>query len=260
MLKINHLVYIPFTGLGRYNDGFIGQKWYEYREKIFKKYTLQSLSNQTNRNFTLWISFRPEEKDNPVTKLIEEDIKATGLKYILTFDGIAMWDDRGVWHNTDLEERLQRSVDVIKGQISPSEWIFKTDCGSDDMLTSEAIDEIQKEEPRDNGATYYLKGYVINDVTEKVADWNRKNSCSKYTVMFPWDVFFDAKQHMEYYCKKLKSHEYVPLVYDATRLPDNRYGAVIHEGNLGTIWDCPLKGDEYQGEEKNKILKKFGLT
>lgn len=254
--KIVHFIYIPFTGLGA--PDFRGQEWFEERQKIFRDFTLKSFANQTCKNFIIWISFRPEERDNLVVKQIAEDIKKTGLRYIFTFDGVAMYDDRGTNHNIDLMERLGKMLKVLEPEIKDAEWIFKTDCGSDDMLAKEAIEEIQREEPRDRGATYYLNGYIFNAQTGQVAEWLRNTSCSKYTVMFPRDTFLDAQKHW-HYIRDLESHEFLPLRYDATRLPDNRYACVVHGHNISTNWENNFKGEEFLGKERDNIKILFGL-
>ena len=258
-MKLVHFVYIPFTGLGMINNGFMGQDWFENRARIFKKYTLASLANQTTKNFIIWISFRPEEKDNPVTEQIRQDIEEAGLKYVFTFNGIAMYDDRGTQHNKDLKERLGKMIETLKPLIGDAEWVFKTDCGSDDMLSSVSIEEIQEEEPRISGATYYLNGFIFNDQTGQVAEWKRNTSCSKYTLMFPVDIFLNPIRHYSY-IGKLESHEFLPLVFDATRLPDGRYACAVHGYNISTAWSNPFRGEEYFGKEKQLIIKKFGLN
>jgi hypothetical protein len=255
-MKILHLVYIPVTGLGIKEYG--GDEWFKYRLGIFHNYTLRSLANQSIRDFVVWLSFRKEEKNNPVAKAFEEYLLHEGIQTVSTFDGIMMHDDRGTWHNEDLEQRMSRSLEVIKGLFRPTDWVFKTDLGSDDMFSREALAEIQQEKPRERGATYYLNGYILNMQTGQVADWLRDSSCSKYTVMYPYETFFDAKLHLEY-IKGLVSHEFVPLVFDATRLPDGRYMCGVHQANISTTWNNNFRGREYLRDEKLKILKNFGL-
>jgi len=252
-----HFVYIPFTGLGLF-DGFRGQEWFKNRAKIFQETTLKSLLNQSTKDFIVWISFRPQERKNPVTRQIRRILEQSGLRFVFTFDGVMMYDDRGLEHNKDLKERMARSLKVLKPLVGKEKWVYKTDCGSDDMLHKDALKEIQQEEPREKGATYYLNGYIYNYNTGQLADWIRNTSCSKYTVIYPADIFLNAEKHLEY-IDGLKSHEYLPLVFDATRLPDGRYCCCVHGYNISTGWNNSFRGEEYFGEEKNKILKQFGL-
>ncbi len=255
-MKIQHLVYIPFTGLG-IND-FRGNAWFEYRTNIFRDYTLKSLKNQTTKDFTLWISFRPEEKENSITKRIEQDIKDAGIDYIFTFDGIMMWDDRGTWHNNDLKERMEKSLTELKGKLGESDWVYKTDLGSDDLFLGEALEEIQKVEPKEKRSTVYFNGYVLDMENNRLAEWNRDTSCSKYTIIYPSETFFSAEKHLDY-IKELKSHEYASQVFDAVRLPDGRYMAGVHKGNISTTWENKFRGRQIGDPEKKEILTKFGL-
>lgn len=253
---MKHFVYVPFTGLGL-QDGFRGQEWYDYRVKIFEEFTLKSLVNQSCKDFILWISFRPNEKENPTTKKLEESLKESGLKFILTFDGVMMYDDRGVEHNEDLVERMQRSLGVIKDKEGSDKWVYVTGLGSDDMLEQDAIKEIQEQKPKMRGATYYLNGYIINTRSKQLARWVRSTSCSKYTIMYPGEIFYDAKKHMEY--ETNKSHEDIPQEYDATLLQDGRYACTVHGANISTGWNNSFRGEEIFGEDKNEIFERFGI-
>jgi hypothetical protein len=256
MKKLIHFVYIPFTGLGI--QDFKGNAWYKYRIELFKNYVLPSLAGQTTQDFVLWISFRPEEKENPLTAELGKIIKESGIKYIFTFDGIMMWDDRGTWHNKDLKERMEKSLTFLKSQTEPAEWVYKTDLGSDDLLSLEALEEIQKVEPAEKKATYYLNGYVYDMENDRLAEWNRPTPCSKYTIIYPYETFFDAEKHLEY-IKGLESHEFVNQVFNAIRLPDRRYLAGVHRGNISTTWENQFRGRQFNDLEKPIILKKFGI-
>jgi hypothetical protein len=256
MKKLTHLVYIPWTGLGI--QEYKGDAWFKYRIGLFKRFVLPSLVNQTTKDFILWCSFRAEEKNNPLTAELEQAVKESGLKYIFTFDGIMMWDDRGVWHNKDLKERMERSLAELKNQLEPSEWIYKTDLGSDDMFSEEALEEIQKVEPKEKRSTVYFNGYVLDMENIRLAEWNRPTSCSKYTIIYPYETFFNAEKHLEY-IKDLKSHEYASEVFDAVRLPDRRYMAGVHRGNISSGWENKFRGRQLNDIEKKEVLKKFGI-
>ena len=88
-----HLIYIPFTGVGLYG-GFRGQEWYKDRIEIFKQYTLKSLLNQTERNFVIWLSFRPQEETNPLTAELLNYLKSLDIQYVATFNGLMYIDDK----------------------------------------------------------------------------------------------------------------------------------------------------------------------
>jgi len=266
MKNLIHLVYIPWTGLGI--QEYKGDAWFAYRIELFRKYVLPSLYGQREKDFVLWNSFRKEERDNPLIKKLKYELNKTEIKSIMTFDGIMMHDDRGLQHNEDLEERMEKSLKEVHDYFWPPiatdetyvqpEWVYKTDLGSDDMLSVEAIEEIQKVEPKERAAAYYINGYVMDMENERIAEWNRDSSCSKYTVIYPYKTFFDAKEHFNY-IKGLESHELLPQVFKAVRLPDRRYMAGVHRGNISTTWDNKFRGKQLNDIEKKEVLNQFGL-
>lgn len=104
-----HLLQIPVTGVGI--RPFRGQEWYAYRLDILKRYTLNSLLNQTNRGFLLWLCFRPEEKSNPLTLELEQWLKEKGLICFMTFTGLPYWDDK---FNKGLKDKIVNFARIVR--------------------------------------------------------------------------------------------------------------------------------------------------
>lgn len=251
---------IVFTGLGKF-EGFRGQDWFDLRAEIFKNYTLKSLVNQKNKDFILWITFRPEEKDNPTTKKIEQYVKDSGLKYVMTFNGFIYHDDRNLENNKTLEQRLGRSLDTIKGQYgSDEEWVYYTILGSDDMFAENFTELVQNVKPEIRMALYLRKGYIYDCNEKRLADWKNPFSLGNYTIIYPSEVFYDAKKHLLYQAG-LESHEQIPEIYeDSKELGEDLYCCCVHGFNISTLWEHPYKGKEYYYEEDKKlILEKFGI-
>ncbi len=254
-----HLVYIPFSGLGRFN-GYRGDDWFKERIKLFENYTVKSLQNQSEKDFTVWISFREEEQLNPLTEEVTRIMRESGLKYIMTFHGIAMWDDRGIEHNDDLVERLDKTIGAIKPLFIGKDYAYITNFSSDDMLEKDAVKLIQNEEYEERKALYFMNGFVYNEQTGQLAEWNRDSSGSQYTVMYPKEVLMDAKKWFAYEMACLKSHEYIPQCYNAKCLEDWKFMCMVHGYNISTGWDNSFRGKEFfYEEEKQSILKNFGI-
>jgi len=113
------IITVPFTGK-RTVEGWRGQEWYDHRYKIFTKYTLNSLKNQTDKDFFLWICFRPEEKHNPTTHKLRTELDEAKLDYLMTFDGINFTDDK-------VPERIKQIPFKEKGAIILKEgYIYST--------------------------------------------------------------------------------------------------------------------------------------
>jgi len=260
MEKIIHLLYTPFTGLGMFN-GYRGYEWFRHRMLLFLKYVIPSLENQTNRDFIHWISFRPEEYSNRITEAIYNYLKysrKSKYRFVFTFGGLCFWDDKNIDDN--LLERLQKTLPELKDIVGDSKYVYKTIVPSDDMYHKDVVESIQKEPYREKGALVHHKGYVFNEPTKQLAEWNPpKNSFPPfYTIMYPVDVFLDPQKHFDY-VKPYRSHEDIPKIFKTKQLPDNRYCVMVHENNISTNWYCGFKGKVFHGEEKEKILKDFGI-
>ena len=175
--KIKHLVYVPFTGVGLI--GYRGDEWFHERIQIFLNYTLKSLLAQTNRNFTLWLSFRPEEKENPQVENVAIILKGLGMPYFMTFDGLMYHDDKfggtlfskiantgriirrcwrlNLWSefwpsfkdifndkNKTLVERIDRSLEEMPKEWREAEWVYMSRIDSDDMFHKNYIQYMQE--------------------------------------------------------------------------------------------------------------------
>ena len=276
--KVIQLVYIPFTGVGI--RGYSGDDWYKYRIEIFKNYTLKSLANQTDNNFILWLSFRPQEKDNPLTAVIADYIKEHGLSYIFTFDGLMYHDDkfnkgfmdrlwntarifRKCWRDKDwsgvhksvldvlyndkndtLETRLGYSLAELEPYFTEADWVYMTRLDSDDMFHKEAFSFIHEIAPLRKGAIVASrKGLFYNMNLDQLAEYLPKTNPPFHTIMFPKEEFFNARDHMEY-MKGFKSHEDIPRIFSTLQLPDYYYCVFTDTSKhrISTTWNHVFKG------------------
>ena len=87
-MKAQHIVMIPFTGVGLYG-GYRGDDWFRERVEIFKKYTLKSLQQQTDKKFLLWLTFRREEYFNSITHELADFLeKDKSIYFVMSFKGL----------------------------------------------------------------------------------------------------------------------------------------------------------------------------
>ena len=246
---IKHIFYTTMTGRGLY-EGFRGQDWYDYRLGIFKNYTLKSLIGQTDKDFTLWMSFRPQEIDNPTTKKFEEAINDSGINYVLTFDGMIMYDDRSN-RNIDLVERTKKSLKLL--EPITEEYIYETHFDSDDTVSNNFVEVVKSYPFKGRGALYMKDGYVYN-TDGRIAKWHNPYSQQNYTIMYPRDIYLDAEKRYEYQ-NGLHSHEEIPKKFNAEELPKGMYCTVVHGKNISTVWDHPYRGKECDKELTNLFFK-----
>lgn len=256
---------------------------------IFRKYTLKSLQNQSNRNFTLWLSFRPQEKDNPITEKLRQILDQSKIPFVITFEGLMYYDDKfssskiiinilrvlrdfyrkkifniyslkELWYNKNrtLLDRLARSLSSF--EFIKNDWIYVTRIDSDDMFGDWMINDIQQVKPFE-GAISYKNGYIFDKTSQKLADWNPTTNPPFHTIIFKRDTFLSPRKHLKYF-GKFRSHEDIPKVFD-TKWSEKRFYCVLaHDmkNQISTIWNHPFKGREYAQEEKEEILKQFGIV
>ncbi len=252
-MTFKHLIYIPFTGVGIHQ--YKGDEWFKDRIEIFKNYTLKSLKYQSNRNFMIWISFRPEEASNPLILELLQAIKQEGFAHVVfTFDGLMYHDDRFLEQNISLPYRIRRTLLYLK-PLSKVDYVLMTRLDSDDMLHKNAVKEIQSQELK-AGALTFQRGYIYNTNTKELAEWNPDTNPPFHTIVFPAETFFDAKKHLEFY-KDWTTHEDTTKVFPYTALSNFRYCVGIHNpaNHISTSWSHRFRGDLVD----TNILEEFGL-
>ena len=270
--KFKHLMYMPFTGLGLYN-GFRGNRWLKNRIKICKQFVIPSLQAQSEKNFTLWISWRPEERYNGIVREFRDWLGGTGLDVIHTFSGVCFYDDK-----YPPDEAKSRLVSAIHGAMielvnategeQGCEWVLMTIQPSDDCYHRNAVKGIQgvfKELPALQ-AFGFEKGYLMNYQTKEIAEWNPKTTPPFYTIKFPRPTFINPLEHVDYTALKkdvgsykkgtpLPSHEYVKDCLRAGYVKDRGFLVGTHGENISTIWNHPYKGEKQWAD----VQENFGL-
>jgi len=257
-----HFLYTPFTGLGNFG-GFRGNRWLRNRIKVFKQFVIPSLKNQVNKNFILWCSWRREEKKNPYVKeLIEWLNGIKEFKTVHTFHGVCFWDDK----YSDIEARsrllmnLHGSIGELLDTIGEVDYIYMTIQPSDDCYDNNLVEGIQNlftETPAVE-AFGFTKGYIMDYRTKELAEYNPTTNPPFFTIKFPRDVFADPLKHANY-TGPYKSHEYVGDKLAYGQIDERGFLVGIHGENISTVFNHPFKGQTIMGEEKYKILKRFGI-
>lgn len=270
---MKHLIYCPFSGLGLHN-GFRGNAWLKNRIQIFKQFVLLSLKAQTKQDFILWISWRWEEKNNPI---VEEFIKDLNdllpyFKIIHTFSGVCFYDDK--YPDEVARDRLITAIhgalpDLLDA-ISGANYILMTIQPSDDCYHKTTVESLQKlfrYNPQFQ-AVGFQQGYICNYNTKELAEYNPETNPPFYTLKFPYDTFIDPLEHIKYTALKqdsgkykvgtpLPSHEYVGecLKY---ALIKNMRGFLVgtHGANISTTFSNPYKGKEIVNYQQGNFLQK----
>ena len=262
-------MYVPFTGLGLYN-GFRGNRWLRNRIKVFKEFVIPSLLNQTSHEFTLWISWRREERHNPYVlelKTYLDTIKE--FRTIYTFSGVCFYDDK--YNEVEARERLitaiHSSTAQLLDEIGECDYVLMTIQPSDDLYHKSTVANIQQVfNQTDLQAVGFTKGFMCNYPTKEVAEYNPNTNPPFYTVKFPRESFIDPLKHAKYTALKkdvgdykvgtpCPSHEYVPDCLKYGKIDIRGFVVGTHSENISTVFNHPFRGPFVSSE----VLQDFGI-
>lgn len=276
---MKHFIYVPFTGLGLKN-GFRGETWLKNRIEVFRKFVIPALIHQSNRNFTLWVSWRKEEEGNPLVMELEQTLSnLRDFQFVFTYDGLCFEDDkydRPV--STDrLLESLKNTLPILQPLMGDNETVLMTIQPSDDIYLSHAVQSIQDVakdldtvNPHSIG---YRKGYMMNYRTLELAQYANENPKDQtdsestyntytippfFTVVFPRSVFLDPEAHMKW-TGPYRSHEYIGDHTQYHELEGRGFIVGTHGENVSTTWTHRYKGKMIEGDEKEKVFLSAGL-
>ena len=260
---------MPLLGLGLYN-GYRGERFLRNRIKIIKQFVVPSLLNQTNKNFTLWISVRHEDKRNKQIQELKEYFDAIkDFKTIFTFHGLCFYDDK--YEPKEARNRLlgslHDSIGDILDTIGEVDYVYMTIQPSDDIYHRNAVMGIQTIFRKTNLQAFgFSRGYIMNYLTKEIAEYNPNTNPPFYTIKFPRDIFTDPLKHAEFTSLKkdvgqykkgtpLPSHEYVGDCLNYGTIKERGFIVGIHQDNISTTFNHPFRGEMVDKE----VLKDFGL-
>lgn len=266
--RIKHFMYCPWTGLGLYN-GFRGNRWLRNRIKVFKQFVVPSLQAQTNKDFTLWCSWRYEEKYNPYVKELLEYMQGIKeFKTVFTYSGVCFWDDK--YDKVEARNRLLTALHGSMGELSDAigevDEVLMTIQPSDDCYDSEAVAVVQHALKGDLQAVGFKHGYIMDYTTRTVCEYNPTTNPPFYTIKFPKKTFIDPLAHAAYTSLKhdvpgyeagipLPSHEWVGDCLNYGVIQERGFLVGTHNENISTVFNHPFRGATVPQE----TLKRFGI-
>ena len=256
MGKVAHLIYTPFTGLGLYG-GHRGKRWLRNRIRIFKQFVVPSLEAQSDQDFIVWISWRHEDRGDSDIVALEKYLKILFPRVVFTYGGICFWDDK--YPDDVARERLINAIQSSAGDLmnimGEVDTVLMTIQPSDDCYHSDMVEEAKymlKAKKLD--VFGYRKGYVMDYVNQRLAEWNPETTPPFYTIKFTRRQFLNPITHLEH-TGPYKSHEFVKDYLNAQYSDKRGFVVGTHGENISTIFDHP-----YAGEDINlKVLRNFGL-
>jgi hypothetical protein len=254
---MKHYMYVPFTGLGLYN-GYRGSRWLRNRISVFKQFVVPSLLAQTNQNFSVWVSWRREEKNNKQVKDLH--LFLTSLfgreRVIFTYHGVCFWDDK--YEDKEAHERLITSLHHTLGElindIGDVDDVLMTIQPSDDCYQTTHVADMQhlfKSKKID--AAGYTMGYIMSYQTLETREYNPETNPPFFTIRFDKATFIDPLKHLMH-TGPYKSHEYVPTHMKYGSIEERGFLVGTHGENISTHFNHP-----YAGEKPVEVKERYGL-
>lgn len=247
-----HFLYTPFTGLGLFG-GYRGKTWLKNRIKIFKQFTLQGLLNQSNQDFYLWLSFRPEDEENPIVQDFIEHLGKLQLKGVIaTYNGIMFWDDKypDEIAETRLRTSLYKTLPQLKELVGKKN-VLMTLQPSDDVYLSDAVERIQKADC----SLGFSKGYMMNYSTLELAEYNPETLPPFTTIKFTAEQFLNPNLHYNH-TGAYQSHEYVPI---DKKIDKRMFIVGTHGENISTTWMHEYMGMKLGEQLAEDVMINSGL-
>lgn len=260
-MKTKTLAYVPFTGLGLYG-GFRGNRWLRNRIKIFKQFVVPALQNQTDKDFLLWIGWRPEEKTNKYVLELHEWLRDSNLDYVFTYGGLCFWDDK---YEDDiamdrLSTAIHKTLPYLIDRIGECDFIDMVLVPSDDLYHKSAFMSFKKAFDFDNSiqAVTFQHGYISNYHTKEILEYNPNTNPPFFAIRFPKNIFIDPAKHVAY-TGPYKSHEYIGDKLKLVKLDGRGFMVGTHGENISTHFNHPFGGRRIDGQEYIDLLKDFGI-
>jgi len=232
------------------NGGFDIPGWLDYRLVLFKELTLKSVLAQTNKDFIVWLRWHANMKDDESVLQWQKLIKSVGINSVFTFDDLS----------------------PLKEAIEATEWIYVSNCDTDDLIHSNYIDLIQTQKPILKKAVFPVQGYRW-DIRINRLETHEWKSPPFWTIIFPTSVFFDEPAKKEY-MNIVRGHQDIAKKMKAIILPGRLYVHVTHGLNAMNLYKkkkerqqlsdidiskYPIPNIKTIGQRNLEILEPFGL-
>ncbi len=223
--------------------------WTKERFKIFEKYTLPSLLNQSFQDFRIFVLCG--EKHKAVTESLP-------------------WHKRVEVYHVEAEKKSSnpkrmRPASKVEGYDSiDTDYISITRINSDDLFHKDLMAEIRDSiSPNDKSSGLFMRRYIVWDILKNYIMYKEILSrCSPhYTHVFPRRVYQDWDKFIE---QHYMNHRFaVAGLFETKEIPGWKACEVRHAFNIsdirrGRIVD--LEGEKTTDKKKiAKIIEGFGV-
>jgi hypothetical protein len=237
--KTLHIIGNEFTRHINHTD-----EWWKNRLNVYEYFCLNSIKQQTNKNFLLLMSL--DWVPSHVCEKIKQILDRSGLKYIIH-----------IIKDVSFSE-------IMKPFVDDFEIIYHTRIDSDDLFHKNAVEEIQSYDFENRRALVFQKGYCY-DIRENKLRHYFMPSPPFSTIMYPMNIYIDKQKQEEY--KNFRSHDTLVQKMPYISLSENKFIVNVHGTNRITTFEN--NRGKYRGyndnidipiSEINNILNPFGIN
>jgi len=254
---IKYVVFSRFNHIHRTLDDprtrrcMLNPKWWEKRVKLFNKFTLKSLEQQTFKDFEIWTPVSPYADRGGAQHLL----KSAREKGFHIFYDVAE-------NKTKFSKPYTEAIKKHKGV----DYLVFINLDSDDVYAANAIEKIASYEPEPGLVLIFQDGYIYDPRIDRLAEYRMDNSPPPFFAMFYTKrALKNERRFLEYEDEwKMDGFHYEMLGAKNHKLIGNGYYSyIVHGSNTSTAWQKPETvrhvGENLEGEEKQKIKKLLGL-
>lgn len=227
-MKKKVIVHIAFNTKNMAKDQKFTKDWIENRIHIFTKYTLQSLKNQTNQQFTTLVRYEDESKAIIKQALKQYDPLPSNVIFIK-------------------ESKYNRT---LQKHIEGFNYLYLARIDSDDMYHQNFIQQLHDYQPKENTvALINQKGYLYDSIHHRLCKI-RYSSPPFHTLIYRTKEYLEGKR---YY---LRCHTHaIKLPHEI--LDHRNFTVVIHSTNTSSKFKPKSEKDLVAPHRIDKVLRKF---
>lgn len=241
-MKKKIIIYIALNTLPFSKDR-LNENWIDYRLEIFTKYTLQSLINQTNQDFTCLIVY-DDKTDDIVRKCVSKypEFPANIILSKINVDFAYSQISKGYLHESN---------DIIN-LISSNDYLYLVRIDSDDMYSPSFVQQLHDFNHKpDTQVILNENGYIYDVHGDRISKIHYV-SPPFYTLVYKVDEYINGFR----YALKNGHQDVINLIHET--LYENNFTIIVHGKNIYTQFlpgpsKTPIT-DELEKEEIKKEL------
>lgn len=226
------IIWITFN-TANYTDDRLTKKWIENRLDIFEKYTLQSLINQTNQKFDVYLSC-----ESVTIPIINECLsRRTSLPVNIHFNTIS---------------NIHKEIIQDMGNY---DYLYHIRLDSDNLYHKDFIQKLYDYKPKDDTQVIISQYGYVYDIRDGSLAPYYQYSPPFYAYIYKKQDFLNGFRY-----RTPLGHTKIPNYWKYEFVEGYNYMVTLHGNNVLNRRDKLNEKLLIEGEERKKILDEFGIN